>query len=74
MDFTDNQIRALIFKKLGRREILGGHVYKPVQTIIKWIVFKIKKNGDLVKKIMKDLVKEGYLLTKKRGQSYFFKY
>ena len=63
-DLTDRQIKATVFDKLGRKGMWGS-VYRPAESMVKWITNRITRNGKRVEGIMHDLEKEGFLLFKK---------
>jgi len=66
VELTDEQIVATILDKLVRRRV-WGQSYLPMDSVVKWIASKIKRDGKRVRRIMKDLIKERILLTKKSG-------
>ncbi|MBI4021099.1 MAG: hypothetical protein HY369_02560 [Candidatus Aenigmarchaeota archaeon] len=63
-DLTDRQIEATIFDKLARKG-MWGNVYRPAESMDKWITNRITRNGRRVEGIMRDLEKRGFLLFKK---------
>lgn len=66
MDFSDNQLKALIFDKLVRKK-KWGHSYLPLDSVMRWIERRVKRNGRRLKRIVQGLVKEDYLLIWKNG-------
>jgi hypothetical protein len=57
-----------IFDKLARKGKWDGS-YSPTESVTKWIPHKIKRNGKRVSKIIDKLIKDGYLLIKKKGMA-----
>lgn len=66
-DLTDKEISANIFLKLAREKKWGGS-YRPKDSVIRWIEGRLKKDGKRIRKIIKQLIKEGLLLEKKSGE------
>jgi hypothetical protein len=67
-EVTDEEIKVDIMNKLLRKGCWGAK-YLPVDTLINWFAKKVKKDGKMVRKIVKELVDEGYLLLHKNGQT-----
>ncbi|MBL7160628.1 MAG: hypothetical protein ISS93_02115 [Candidatus Aenigmarchaeota archaeon] len=65
-DLTDRQIEATIFDKLARKG-MWGNVYRPAESMAKWITNRLRRNGKRVESIMHGLEKKGLLLFKKSG-------
>ena len=63
-DLSDRQIAATIFDKLARKG-MWGNVYRPAESMAKWITNRLTRNGRRVEGIMHDLEKQGFLLFKK---------
>lgn len=63
---TDLEIAATVLHKLRRRGIWGGK-YKPYDSVKRWIVGKVKDDGKRIEGILDNLIKEGLLLSHKRG-------
>lgn len=60
---TDKEIAATILDKLARKGKWGGaHISS--DKVSRWISKKIKRNGKRVRKVLKDLIKEGYVISK----------
>ncbi|MBD3155721.1 MAG: hypothetical protein GF368_03630 [Candidatus Aenigmarchaeota archaeon] len=60
---TDEEIISTIFDKMARkRKWNASHI--PMDTIVRWISNKIKRNGNRVKKILTNLIKEGFIFSK----------
>jgi hypothetical protein len=67
-EVTDEEIKADIINKLLRKGCWEAK-YLPVDTLINWLAKKVKKDGKRIRKIVKELVNEGYLLMHKGGQT-----
>jgi len=63
-----NQIKAIIMDKLRKRGCWGGK-YTPLDSLVRWIGRKLKRNGKKVKNAIKQLAGEGYLLLHKKGRA-----
>lgn len=66
VEMTDEQLRAAIMEFLRQKGRWGAH-YFPVDTLVHWIGKRVKRNGKRVEKMIKELVKEGYLFVHKKG-------
>ena len=62
------QIKAIVMDKLRKRGCWGAR-YAPTDSIINWLSKKIKKNGKRIRKAVKQLIKEGYLIPHKGGRT-----
>ena len=67
-ELTDEEIKADVMNRLLRRDCWGAR-YLPLDTLVNWLSGKVKKNGKRVRKLVKDLVKDGYLLLHKGGNT-----
>jgi len=65
-ELSDEQVKADIMYRLFRKDCWGAK-YLPVNTIVHWIGKHVKRNGKRVEKMIRELVKEGYLLVHKKG-------
>jgi len=65
---TDSEIKADIMNRLMRRNCWGAK-YLPLDTLVNWISKRVKRDGKRVKRVVKVLVNEGYLLLHKRGKT-----
>jgi hypothetical protein len=65
---TDEQIKASILEFLVKKGRWGAHYY-PLDTMVRWLGKKVRKNGKRVRTCSSRLVNEGYLLMHKRGQT-----
>jgi len=62
-ELTDEEIIATIFDKMVRkRKWKASHI--PMDTIVRWISNKIKRNGKRVKKILDNLIKDRFIFSK----------
>lgn len=68
VNLSDDQLKADIINRLLRRHCWGAK-YLPVDTLVRWLSKKIKKNGKRVERIIKQLVNEGFLIPHKRGET-----
>ncbi|MEA1904791.1 MAG: hypothetical protein U9M97_02785, partial [Candidatus Hadarchaeota archaeon] len=62
----DEKIKADVMNRLLRRKCWGAR-YIPLSTLVNWLGKKIKKSGRRVRNSIDQLVKEGYLISHKRG-------
>jgi len=68
VNLSDDQLKADIMNRLLRRHCWGAK-YLPVDTLVRWLSKKIKKDGKRVERIIKQLVNEGFLILHKRGET-----
>ncbi len=62
-ELSDEQVRSTILDKLARkRKWKASHI--PQDTIIKWVSNKIKRNGRRVEKLLNDLIRNGFIISK----------
>jgi hypothetical protein len=66
MILTDEQVKASILEFLVKKGRWGAH-YFPVDTLVNWMGRKVEKNGRRVRACVKELAKQGCVLTHKRG-------
>ena len=66
--YSDEEIKADIMNKLMRRGCWGGK-YLPLDSLVNWLSKKVKRNGKRIRKLIKELIKEGYILTHKGGET-----
>lgn len=67
-DYADSEVRALIMDWLQRHGRWGAH-YFPLDTLINKLSHIVKNNGNRIRKIVKGLLDEGYILTHKGGNT-----
>ena len=65
---SDEEIKADIMNRLMRKGCWGAR-YLPVDSLVHWLSKKVKRNGKRISRLIKDLVKEGYLLVHKGGRT-----
>lgn len=63
-DYSDEELRALILNFTMRKGRWGEH-YFPIDTMANWLAGVVRNNGKNVRKKVKDLAKEGYLILHK---------
>jgi len=54
--------------RLMRKGCWGAR-YLPVDSLVHWLSKKVKSNGKRIRRLIKELVKEGYLLVHKGGKA-----
>ncbi|MFQ6052414.1 MAG: hypothetical protein ACE5K4_12090 [Candidatus Hydrothermarchaeota archaeon] len=67
-ELTDRQIKASILEFLIKKGRWGNY-YFPLETLVNWLSKKIRRDGKRVRKCLRDLVNEGYILIHKRGET-----
>jgi len=65
---TDEQVKGAILEFLLKKGRWGAH-YHPLETMIRWLSKKVRRNGKRVRVCLRDLVSEGYGLIHKRGET-----
>jgi hypothetical protein len=65
-ELTDEQVKASILEFLVKKGRWGVH-YFPLETLVNWLGKKVRRNGKRVRKSVKDLIDESYILVHKRG-------
>lgn len=68
LERSDQEIKADLMHRLFRKHCWGAR-YLPVDTLIRWVGGKIRKNGKRVERLIRQLVNDGYLITHKRGKT-----
>ena len=63
-DYSDEELRALILNFIMRKGRWGEH-YFPIDTMANWLGQVVRNNGKNVRKKVKDLAKEGFLILHK---------
>jgi len=63
---SDDEIKADIMYRLLRRDCWGAR-YLPIDTLVHWLSKKVRRDGQRVRRILRELVNDGYLLHHKRG-------
>ncbi|MBS7644128.1 hypothetical protein KEJ26_06110 [Candidatus Bathyarchaeota archaeon] len=65
-DYTDSEVRALILDWLERHGRWGAH-YFPLDTLVNKLSHVVKNDGKRIRKVVKELLEEGYVLAYKGG-------
>lgn len=65
---TDEKIKADVMNRLFRRNCWGAR-YLPVDTLVNWLAKRVRKNGKRIRRIIRMLINDGYLLLHKRGKT-----
>jgi hypothetical protein len=60
--------KADVMNRLLRKGCWGAK-YLPLDSLVNWLAKKVKSNGKRVRKIIKELANDGYLLLHKGGQT-----
>lgn len=63
-DYADEELKALILNFIMRKGRWGEH-YFPIDTMSNWLGQAIRNNGKNVRKKIKELAKEGFLILHK---------
>ncbi len=63
-NYQDSELKALILNFIMRKGRWGEH-YFPIDTMANWLSQAVRNNGKNVKKMMKELAKEGFLILHK---------
>jgi len=63
---SDQQIKALVLRVLRNRGCWGAR-YTSLVTLVRWLSRRVGRDGRRVRRAMKELTQEGYLLLHKRG-------
>jgi len=67
-ELSEQEIKADLMHRLLRKHCWGAK-YLPLDTIIRWMSSKIKRNGRRIRRAVRQLVNEGYLMLHKRGKT-----
>ena len=67
-ELSEQEIKADLMHRLLRRHCWGAK-YFPLDTIIRWMSGKIKRDGRRIQRAVRQLVNEGYLILHKRGKT-----
>jgi len=68
IQLSDKELKAIILGKLRNRGCWGAR-YMPLDTLVRWLSRKIKRNGKRIQRSIRQLVNEGYLLLHKKGEA-----
>ena len=67
-ELSEQEIKADLMHRLLRKHCWGAK-YLPLDTIIRWMSGKIKRNGRRIQRAVRQLVNDGYLILHKRGKT-----
>lgn len=67
-ELSDVEVKAAILSFLEKKGCWGTH-YFPLDTLVRWLGRKVKRNGKRVRKCVEELAEEGYILFHKRGET-----
>jgi len=67
-ELTDGQVKAAILEFLLMKGRWGSH-YFPAETLVNWFSRRVKGDGRRVRRSLKELAGEGYVLVHKRGET-----
>jgi hypothetical protein len=67
VELTDAQLKAAILEFLVKKGRWGAH-YFPLETLVNWMAKKVRRNGKHVRRCLKELVSDGFLLLHKKGE------
>ena len=67
-ELTDAEIKADVMNKLLRKNCWGAK-YLPLDSLVNWLAKRVKRDGKRVRRIIRALVNNGYLLLHKRGET-----
>lgn len=65
---SDEEIKADIMNRLLRRNCWSAK-YLPIDTLVNWLARKVKPDGKKVRKLIKQLVNDGFLIVHKKGET-----
>jgi len=67
-ELSEQEIKADLMHRLLRKHCWGAK-YLPLDTIVRWMSGKIKRNGRRIQRAVRQLVNDGYLILHKRGKT-----
>ena len=67
-ELSEQEIKADLMYRLLRKHCWGAK-YLPIDTIIRWMSGKIKRNGRRIQRAVRQLVNDRYLILHKRGKT-----
>jgi ketopantoate reductase len=68
IELSDEELKADIMNRLLRRNCWSVK-YLPIDTLVNWIAKKVKPDGKRARKLIKQLINEGYLVLHKKGET-----
>lgn len=73
VETSDNKIKAEIMYSLLRKGC-WGKVYLPVDALVKWVGGMIRKNGKRVRKLIEEMIRDGYVGRYKKGETIYLNF
>ena len=67
-EMSDREIKADFMNKLFRKNCWGSR-YLPLDTLVRWMSSKVKRNGRRVRAAVRQLANDGYIIFHKRGET-----
>jgi len=67
-ELSDEETKADIMNKLMRKNCWGAK-YLPLDSLVNWLAKKVKRNGKRIRRVIRTLVNEEYLLLHKGGKT-----
>jgi len=67
-DYANSELKALILDWLERHGMWGAH-YFPLDTLVNRLSHVVKNNGKRIRRMVKQLLDEGYTLAYKGGET-----
>lgn len=67
-EYADAEVKSLILDWLERHGRWGAHYY-PLDTIVNKLSHALKNDGKRIRRMVKELVDEGYVLVHKGGDT-----
>jgi len=67
-EMSDIEIKADFLNRLFRKNCWGSR-YLPMDTLVRWMSSKVKRNGRRVRAAVRQLANDGYLILHKRGET-----
>ena len=64
----DAWVKAVVLDKLFKRGCWGGR-YMPLDSLVRWLSRRVGRDGRRVRRAVKQLVDDRYLLVHKRGET-----
>ncbi len=65
---SEEQLKAIVLNMLLRRGCWGAR-YLPVDALAGWLGKRLQRDGKRVKKLIKELINQGYLIQHKKGEA-----
>lgn len=67
-ELWEREIKLAIIEFLVKKGRWGAH-YFPLETLVNWFSKKIRKNGKVLRRCIKSLIKGGIILVHKKGNT-----